>query len=635
MGNSSCMFATWKVFCSCKSLRSDLRGQGSGNVFASQLETDLALPIARLYRNDTGVCWQANYSKSSGYSTWTQTDIGPLGVSCSSVSSATWYTRARSLNSGATYTGAGEVASGYMGIIHMVHEAENDVVFGGELDGRTLRAWLLPGKPTLGEIYMVATSNLSETLVTSTETSIESKMFTSSTVDPSTVGGLTGSSANTLQSQLGSFTTLWSQSATVSMAESHGLVSHRCPALNTAAYIAIGCKTASESGFTFHPTTVENPLPSISLQRLTTTATDLHLVLVNVMAEAEYTAGIQTAVVVSLSCSCLAFLASLFLALILQPRFVDWTFAKFQVKIKPSHVDFSSTMLSILIAISGLIWLIGLSTEHRNATQDFSTQVTTSLKMMLGHQMVFSSSMVKQASSTWLHTGALTTHLSSLDSWSTTLLQDHHEGANISTLHFATSQGLQESSNISQTGMRVLSRTGTSVSDCVKTFLADGATSDSSDYPDQCNFDPRYTSWYQAGRTSTNDSTFSNTYNNSLLAAVTKACPGGDCSNGEIGVWAGEWQVSSISGALNVLRDGFEGSLAIIDSNGIVLATSSGITLEPAISCNDTYIKAASMELTDTFSKRRSPTTSTMVKESLIGIVQLNFTDFYFLTLQI
>ena len=224
-------------------------------------------PIARLYRNDTGLCWQASYSASSGYGAWVETSTGPLNTSCATVSSATWYVRANSMNSGATYTGTGSISSGYMGFIHMVHQPGSGVVVGGEMDGRTLSEELAKGKPAHGEVYVVSTSNAQETLVASTEASAQSQLLSPSAVEAGSVGGLTGTSAQTLQSQLGTFTSVWSHSASVSMAEEHGLVSQRCPSNTSAAYIAIG---PEKRAFTSQQTS--------SLQRLNNT--DLQLLLV-------------------------------------------------------------------------------------------------------------------------------------------------------------------------------------------------------------------------------------------------------------------------------------------------------------------------------------------------------------------
>ena len=241
---------------------------GTGEVFSAEWTNSSAVPVGRMYSPSAAVCWQAPYSASSGYGAWTEASIGPLGVSCGAVSSAAWYTKASAMNSGATYTGADTVSSGYMGIIHMVHQTSDNVVVGGEMDGRTLSNVLAEGKPVEGEIYVVSTSNSEETLVSSTEASAQAQLQSLLAVDPGSVGGLTGSSAQTLQSQLGTFTSLWSKSESVSMADSHGLVSQRCPSEASVAYVAVG----SEQEF------VSTQTPA-SLQRFNTTSM-LQLVLV-------------------------------------------------------------------------------------------------------------------------------------------------------------------------------------------------------------------------------------------------------------------------------------------------------------------------------------------------------------------
>ena len=192
-----------------------------------------------MYSHSTNLCWQANYSASTGYGTWEQSTTGPLGVSCSSVTSATWYTTATSLSGGATSTTAGPISSGYIGITHMRHEATQNAVFGGEMDGRTLSTNLQAGKPVEGEIYIVSTTGSVETLLTTTEVDASQHLRSTSVVDAASVGGLTGDSASILQSDRDSFTNLWTHSSTVEDAESRGYVSQRCPSATTNAYMSI------------------------------------------------------------------------------------------------------------------------------------------------------------------------------------------------------------------------------------------------------------------------------------------------------------------------------------------------------------------------------------------------------------
>ena len=265
LSGTSDLVSLWAIF------------QSSGEVFSSEWVNTSSSPVGRMYSHSSGICWQAPYSPSSGYGTWTETSTGPLGVSCMSVSSAAWYTRAIGLTDSATYTGAGSISSGYIGISHMVHETGSNVVFGGELDGRTLSNYLSQGKPVQGEIYIVSTSNSVETLVATTENSTRSQLYSSSAVDAGSVGGLTGSSALTLRDELGTFSTLWSGSATVAQAEINGFVSHRCPSNSSAAFIAVGCGYASADRFLQINIASQKAL---SLQRLDTTAADLELLMV-------------------------------------------------------------------------------------------------------------------------------------------------------------------------------------------------------------------------------------------------------------------------------------------------------------------------------------------------------------------
>ena len=235
--------------------------------------------------------------------------------------------------------------------------------------------------------------------------------------------------------------------------------------------------------------------------------------------------------------------------------------------------------------------------------------------------------MAKQATSTWLHTGAATDDLSSMSEWTAPLLQHYHSNAKISTLRFGTSSGLEESGNGTSSGVGILRRDSSAYSKCLETYLADGTTKDAA-HADKCDYDPQYTSWFQAAKLSVNSSTFSDTYDNSWLAAVSKACTGNDCSNGIAGVWASEWQISSISDSLAQLILGFEGSLAVIDFNGIVLATSSGITLEPALTCNDTYIRTGSKESVGNTKYFKKGWSGALLRETFIGVDVLSWLDF-------
>ena len=61
-----------------------------------------------------------------------------------------------------------------------------------------------------------------------------------------------------------------------------------------------------------------------------------------------------------------------------------------------------------------------------------------------------------------------------------------------------------------------------------------------------------------AGRESTTASTFSDTYDNIWLSAVTQACTTSalsNCSSALIGVWGAEWRVSDVGYMLEELLD--------------------------------------------------------------------------------
>ena len=214
----------------------------SSDVFSAEWVSSSSKPVGRMYSR--GICWEAPYSSRTGYGPWAQTAIGPLGTSCTTVTSAPWYTRAASLSPGANSTDAGTISSGHIGITHMTHENSRNVVFGGEMDGRTLSNNLNSGKPVQGEIYVVSATESSETLVATTESITESQLQSTSAVDPSMVRKLTGSSASSLKSSFGSFFQMWTRSATVPMADSYGQVATRCPSSTSSAYVALGASDA-------------------------------------------------------------------------------------------------------------------------------------------------------------------------------------------------------------------------------------------------------------------------------------------------------------------------------------------------------------------------------------------------------
>ena len=252
----------------------------TGEVFSAEWVADSSTPVGFLYDPSAVLCWRVPYSASSGYGSWEQSSTGPLGTSCAAVSNAAWYTQAVSMSDGATYTGASTISSGYIGIQHMMHQVANNIVVGGELDGRTLSAELNKGKPAQGEVYVISTSNSVETLVATTEASAQTQLLSASAVDPSSVGGLTAGSSIALKAELGAFSSIWLHSESVASAESHGLVSQRCPSDTSAAYIAIGCSTARDSGISLDPSRSGSGKQAISLQRLSMPESNVQLLLV-------------------------------------------------------------------------------------------------------------------------------------------------------------------------------------------------------------------------------------------------------------------------------------------------------------------------------------------------------------------
>ena len=119
-------------------------------------------------------------------------------------------------------------------------------------------------------------------------------------------------------------------------------------------------------------------------------------------------------------------------------------------------------------------------TEHQDAVADFSNQVSTSIGTTLVMMVHSSNNITQQTSSVWLFTGAAVSDLSSLNSWTTELLEDFHTNSQIATLRFATSDGSEQSVNWTASGMGVLSRNSTSATSeegCMKYYLADGITS--------------------------------------------------------------------------------------------------------------------------------------------------------------
>lgn len=233
------------------------------SVFSTEWVASSSKPVGRIYNHDNATCWQAPYKQSTGYGAWVQSDTGPLGVACSSVTAATWYINAQVLSSNANKTYTGPVSSGYTGITHMVHDNTLDVVFGGEMDGRTLSQHLMAGKPVQGEIYVVSVTGSTASLIAATEANVQLGL------EPHSAGGLVGDSASNLESSVASWSDLWAWSATAASAESRGYVAQSCPSETTAAYVAV----AAGSKF------LSSEKPATSIQRFVS-STNMQFVLV-------------------------------------------------------------------------------------------------------------------------------------------------------------------------------------------------------------------------------------------------------------------------------------------------------------------------------------------------------------------
>ena len=405
--------------------------QGTGHVYSARvLQEEL---LHQLYRHDTGLCWQAPYNSTSGYGTWVQTSTGPLGTSCTAVTSAAWYTRAQALSGGATSMTAESVSSGYIGLTYMVHESTSNAVFGGELDGRTLRLHLNKGKPVEGEIYVVATGSSGETLLTSTEASVQAQLNSTTAVDPASVGGLTGSSASILQTTLNTFTNLWLRSTTVSMADTYGQVSSRCPSSTTAAYIALdnGKDLFSDQ-------------PSTSLQRYQTTDQS-QLLLVNALHNDAYIDFISWCSVTTIILSTVA--TSMLILLFITTMLGTLTHLRL-------------CLIGATVVLYGCIfvmWLIYVTTSHRSAVEDLTLQLTHAMDSLPNAALQDSLKLAKQAYQTWYFTGAPTSGdsgtscgwvadwlmagLGVLDSWLTELMQDFFDSSKLQTVRFGTKAG--------------------------------------------------------------------------------------------------------------------------------------------------------------------------------------------------
>ena len=212
----------------------------------------------------------------------------------------------------------------------------------------------------------------------------------------------------------------------------------------------------------------------------------------------------------------------------------------------------------LLIFLHSVFWVVCTSTEHNNLRQDNFAQVNDGVAQAVGFQFRVASSLTRQASAIWYHTGASITGLSQFDGWTSSLVKPTER------LRFGTYTGVEQSvSWTNSSEFRVLSRV--SSNNCLITYLADGVTQDTTIPPD-CHSDPRYTEWYNAGRLAEATHTFSNFYNSTWwvfilrgveidsvmayrVASVSKACSSGiSCPSDDlVGVWANEFELSAVT----------------------------------------------------------------------------------------
>ena len=101
--------------------------------------------------------------------------------------------------------------------------------------------------------------------------------------------------------------------------------------------------------------------------------------------------------------------------------------------------------------------------------------------------------------------GAPASTLPSMNAWSTELMADYWKSTRLSMLRYGTASGLEQSVNATTDGVRVLSRNfyGSTDTACLRSYYADGSTTDGT--ADICDYDPRYTEWYETALASTKD----------------------------------------------------------------------------------------------------------------------------------
>ena len=184
------------------------------------------------------------------------------------------------------------------------------------------------------------------------------------------------------------------------------------------------------------------------------------------------------------------------LAAFLLPLLTPHRFEYSDMKRLRTYLLGAVTLVNIAVV---LIWVIQMTTAHRDVVDDLELQLLNSMDTFLGKALDDAFKMVKQAANIWTFTGGALSDLHSLGTWMTPVMQDFYISSSLSTLRLGTTTGLEQGANGTSVGVRVLSRTLDGSGNCLKTFLPDGLSSDDVQFADVCNYDPRYTTWFEAG----------------------------------------------------------------------------------------------------------------------------------------
>ena len=122
-----------------------------------------------------------------------------------------------------------------------------------------------------------------------------------------------------------------------------------------------------------------------------------------------------------------------------------------------------ASLLVAFIVLVVVMWIMMISTNHRSAVDDLMQQLTNSTDTALKTSLVDAQNMVQKATNMWQFTGAMITDVANTSVWATDLLEGHYNSARLGALRFATTTGLEQSTNAthysdSYNGLRVLSR---------------------------------------------------------------------------------------------------------------------------------------------------------------------------------